>query len=108
MTKAVRVHKVGGPEALVYEDVDVAAPGLEAVPPQAVILDLESGTYFGLDPVGARMWQLIEAGKSLAGLCDQMNEEYEVSRDVLERDARALIGELADMKLVFLQKKTGR
>ncbi len=27
MTKAVRVHKVGGPEALVYEDVDVPAPG---------------------------------------------------------------------------------
>ena len=27
MTKAVRVHKVGGPEALIYEDVDVAAPG---------------------------------------------------------------------------------
>jgi hypothetical protein len=27
MTKAVRVHKVGGPEALVYEDVVVAAPG---------------------------------------------------------------------------------
>src|SRR3954470_5340969 len=27
MTKAVRVHKVGGPEALVYESVDVPAPG---------------------------------------------------------------------------------
>src|ERR1700716_3778067 len=27
MTKAVRVHKVGGPEALVYEAVDVPAPG---------------------------------------------------------------------------------
>ncbi|MBC7582703.1 MAG: quinone oxidoreductase [Tardiphaga sp.] len=27
MTKAVRVHKVGGPEALVYETVEVAAPG---------------------------------------------------------------------------------
>jgi NADPH2:quinone reductase len=27
MTKAVRVHKVGGPEALVYEDVEVPAPG---------------------------------------------------------------------------------
>src|SRR5258707_9965351 len=27
MTKAVRVHKVGGPEALVYEDVQVPAPG---------------------------------------------------------------------------------
>src|SRR5260370_1234270 len=27
MIKAVRVHKVGGPEALVYEPVDVPAPG---------------------------------------------------------------------------------
>jgi NADPH2:quinone reductase len=27
MTKAVRVHQVGGPEALVYESVDVPAPG---------------------------------------------------------------------------------
>ena len=28
MTKAVRVHKVGGPEALIYEDAELAAPGL--------------------------------------------------------------------------------
>ena len=27
MTKAVRVHKVGGPEVLTYEDVEVGAPG---------------------------------------------------------------------------------
>ncbi|MET0221564.1 MAG: quinone oxidoreductase [Tardiphaga sp.] len=27
MTKAVRVHKTGGPEVLTYEDVDVPAPG---------------------------------------------------------------------------------
>ena len=27
MTKAVRIHAYGGPEALVYEDVDVPAPG---------------------------------------------------------------------------------
>src|SRR5258706_14104348 len=27
MTKAMRVHQIGGPEAMVYEDVDVPAPG---------------------------------------------------------------------------------
>jgi hypothetical protein len=69
-----------------------------------VILDLESGIYFGLDPVGARIWQLIEEGKSLAGICDVMNDEYEVSRDVLERDVLELVRELADKKLVFQQK----
>ena len=31
---------------------------------ETVILDLAGGTYFGLDPVGARIWQLIEEGNT--------------------------------------------
>ena len=27
MVKAIRVHQTGGPEALIYEDVELAAPG---------------------------------------------------------------------------------
>jgi hypothetical protein len=80
-----------------------------AIPPQVmartvgaetVILHLESGTYFGLDPVSARIWQLIEKGKSLAEVCDAMVEEYDVSRDVLERDALGLVRDLVEKKLV--------
>ena len=67
---------------------------------ETVILALESGTYFGLDPVGARMWHLMEAGKSLAQVCDTMIEEYEVERDVLQRDLLSLVGELVEKKLV--------
>ena len=33
---------------------------------ETVILDLASGTYFGLDPVGARIWALMGEGKTLA------------------------------------------
>jgi hypothetical protein len=67
---------------------------------ETVILALESGTYFGLDPVGARIWELIEAGKSLAQVCDTMVEEYAVEREVLERDLLSLAGELIEKKLV--------
>ena len=67
---------------------------------ETVLLDLASGTYFGLDPVGARMWQLIEAGKTLSEVCDQMVEEYEVARDVLERDALALVADLVAKQLI--------
>lgn len=67
---------------------------------ETVILDLESGTYFGLDPVGARIWQLLEGGKSLGEACDAMIEEYDVERDELERDALALAAELVDKKLI--------
>ena len=37
---------------------------------ETVILDLASGTYYGLDPVGARMWQLMTDGQTLAAICD--------------------------------------
>ena len=67
---------------------------------EMVLLHLESGTYFGLDPVGARVWQLIQAGKSLRQACDAVIEEYDVSREVLEQDVLALARDLVDKKLV--------
>ena len=36
MVAAVRVHKVGGPEVLTYEEIDVAAPGGVAHEPEFV------------------------------------------------------------------------
>jgi hypothetical protein len=67
---------------------------------ETVILDLGSGTYFGLDPVGARIWELMSEGKTLAEVCDRMLDEYEVSRDELERDTLRLAQQLADEGLV--------
>jgi len=67
---------------------------------ETVILDLESGTYFGLNPVGARIWQLIGTGHSVSGICDVMIEEYEVSREALEHDVLQLTQELMSRKLI--------
>jgi len=69
---------------------------------ETVILDLASGTYFGLDPVGARLWQLMEAGKNLAEICEAMLDEYEVSRGDLERDTINLVEDLMARDLISL------
>ena len=69
---------------------------------ETVILDLASGTYYGLDPVGARMWQLMTEGQTLAQLCTQMLDEYEVSQEDIERDVLALVQTLLDKQLVSL------
>jgi hypothetical protein len=80
-----------------------------AIPPQVmartvgdetVILDLASGTYFGLDPVGARIWALMGERKTLAEICATMLEEYEVEREQLETDVLRLSGELMERGLV--------
>ena len=67
---------------------------------ETVILNLESGTYYGLDPVGARMWQLLGEGKSLGEVCEIMLEEYDVARERLEQDLLNLAGELAGKGLI--------
>lgn len=67
---------------------------------ETVILDLASGTYYGLDPVGARIWQLMAGGQTLAEVCDVMLAEYDVTREDIERDVLALVQTLLDKQLV--------
>jgi hypothetical protein len=69
---------------------------------ETVILDLGSGTYFGLDPVGARIWQLIGEGKTLGEICDTMLDEYDVTREALERDVVELADKLLEQKLISI------
>jgi hypothetical protein len=69
---------------------------------ETVILDLGSGTYFGLDPVGARIWQLIGEGKTLGEICDTMLDEFEVTREALERDVIDLADKLLEQKLISI------
>lgn len=66
---------------------------------ETVILDLASGTYFGLDPVGARAWQLMSEDKSLHEVCDVLFDEYEVTWEQLEADILRLMHELSSKGL---------
>ena len=67
---------------------------------ETVILDLASGTYYGLDPVGARIWQLMAEGQRLTQVCEVMLAEYEVTREDIERDVLALVQTLKERQLV--------
>ena len=67
---------------------------------ETVLLDLASGTYFGLDEIGAQIWQVLEDGGSAAQACEAVLASYDVERDVLERDALALLGQLMERGLI--------
>lgn len=69
---------------------------------ETVILDLASGTYFGLNPVGARMWQLMVEGKTLEEICAAVEAEYDTTRAQIEHDLTALVQQLAARALVTL------
>ncbi len=67
---------------------------------EAVLLNLESGVYYGLDPVGTRVWSLLTQNHPLRVVCSIMVEEFDVEPDVLERDLVRLVGDLCEKGLV--------
>ena len=67
---------------------------------ETVILDLSSGMYFGLDPVGARIWQLLNDGQSVDAVVTTLLGEYAVTVDQLRQDVNSLVSELVSRGLV--------
>lgn len=65
-----------------------------AVGDETVILHLKSGTYFGLDPIGTRIWALIKDGVAATDICKRLTEEFEVAPGTVEADARQFLTEL--------------
>lgn len=67
---------------------------------EAVILNLATGTYFGLNEVGTRMWNLIAEGKSGEQVIETLLGEYEVEEKQLRSDYESLVKQLLEKGLV--------
>jgi Coenzyme PQQ synthesis protein D (PqqD) len=71
---------------------------------EAVILDLKAGVYYGLNSVGARVWDLIQKPKTVEQVRDAILEEYDVDLDRCERDLLVLLQDLVGRELVRATK----
>ena len=69
---------------------------------EAVLLNLASEKYFGLDPVGMRIWTLLIEDAHLQHAFDRMCAEFDVEPAALEADLLALVGKMAEAGLVHI------
>jgi hypothetical protein len=65
-----------------------------------VILNLKSGVYYGLDPVGARVWELIQETKSVGAIRDVILSEFDVAAEQCERDLKDLLADMQAQGLI--------
>jgi Coenzyme PQQ synthesis protein D (PqqD) len=66
------------------------------------LLNVKSGIYFTLNPVGASVWRQIQEMRSLAEIKQQLLAEYDVDAQRCESDLRQLITELQTLGLIEL------
>lgn len=67
---------------------------------EAVLLDLASGSYFGLNEVGTVVWEELRTHGRVEKAVDKVLEEFDVDRETAERDVTELVEELLAKKLL--------
>jgi hypothetical protein len=67
---------------------------------ELVTLSIESGKYFIMDEIGARVWELLEQPVTVSALCSQLTEEYDVEASQCQQDVLAFLTELLAQKIV--------
>ena len=67
---------------------------------ETVLLDLESGMYFGLDGVGKRIWESVADGKSLGDIAVIITDEYEVDEEQALKDVIEFASNLVERGLL--------
>lgn len=70
---------------------------------EAAIVNLTNGVYYGLDTVGARVWNLMREPVTLDQLLDSLLADYAIDRATLELDLRRFVNQLAEQGLVEIR-----
>lgn len=70
---------------------------------EAVLLETESGTYFGLNEVATVVWDSLEEPSSVSALRDAILEEYDADPERVQEDLEAVLVKMEDKGLIDVE-----
>lgn len=74
---------------------------------EAAILNIKSGVYYGLDPVGARIWSLMQEPRAVVEIRNVITDEYDVEPDRCASDLASLLDKLLAEGLIEVKDGSG-
>lgn len=74
---------------------------------EAAILQLSSGSYFGLDEVGARIWRALQESTTPADIVRLLLEEYDAEPETCRSDVMNLLAEMIEAGIVVTVDEGG-
>ena len=67
---------------------------------ETVMMNVDAGCYYGLNAVASRIWELLETPKTIALLCAQICEEFEVDAQTCEAEVLKFVQDLINNGVV--------
>ncbi len=95
---------------LSFNSIVVASPEQVSCPlgDESAILNLKNSVYYGVDPVGTRVWNLLKQPRKVADLRDAIVDEYEVDSDRCGRDVLELLEKMRGEGLIEVREAVAR
>lgn len=85
------------PDTKVARSDDVLASAFDN---EMVMMVIESGKYFNLNPTGKRIWEIIETPRTVSEICAVIEDEFDVDLAVCKGKIMEFIIELMDKEVV--------
>jgi Coenzyme PQQ synthesis protein D (PqqD) len=70
---------------------------------EVAILNIKSGVYYGLDPIGAHIWNLMQEPRQVVEIQNSIASEYDVEPERCARDVVGLLEQLLAEGLIELK-----
>jgi hypothetical protein len=86
-------------QSLVAQTPEVVGSRIED---RMALMSVKNGAYYGMDPVGSRVWELIGKPTRVSAVCESLLVEFNVEKAVCEQQVLAFLQQLADADLVHI------
>ena len=68
-----------------------------------VIMSLESGYFYQLNRVAARVWMLLDKPAELSNLCERMQAMFEIEREACQRDITDFVLAMENLRMLRIE-----
>ena len=67
---------------------------------EIVMMSIENSAYYGLDPIGSKIWEMITEPIQVSDLCAQLMQRFEVSEQDCQRDVLNFLNQMRNEDLL--------
>ncbi len=88
-------------ESRISQNKDILASNIDE---EKVMMSVEKGLYYGLNPVGSQLWDLLEKNITVSSLIDAVLLKYDVDREDCERDVLEFLADLYKKGILHVEE----
>jgi Coenzyme PQQ synthesis protein D (PqqD) len=70
---------------------------------EVVMMSVDQGLFFGIDTIGAHIWNLLETPAKVEELIEKLMATYDVERSVCENDTLLFLNDMLVKKVILIE-----